>query len=188
MISTADFRTGLTILYEDEIYQIIEFLHSKTARSQANVATKLRNLRTGAIVERTFRAGEKMKQANIERVKMQYLYSTGTEYVFMNLETFAQIEIHADQLSHEKNFLYEGLEVEISYFNRKEVLGVILPEKISLKVAETVPGVKGDTKTNALKDAIMETGLLVKVPLFVDQGENIIVSTQDGSYVSRDNK
>ena len=87
MISTADFRTGLTILYEDEIYQIIEFLHSKTARSQANVATKLRNLRTGAIVERTFRAGEKMKQANIERVKMQYLYSTGTEYVFMNLET-----------------------------------------------------------------------------------------------------
>lgn len=188
MINTADFKTGLTIVYEDEIYQIIEFLHSKTARSQANVVAKLRNLRTGSVIERTFRAGEKMKQANIVRVKMQYLYSTGETYVFMNMETYEQVELGTNQIEHEKQFLYEGLNVEITYFNNVEILGLVLPEKVSLEVTETVPGVKGDTKTNALKDAIVETGLLVKVPLFIAQGERIIVSTFDGSYVSRDNK
>ncbi|NLN50153.1 MAG: elongation factor P [Acholeplasmataceae bacterium] len=188
MISTADFKTGLTILYEGEIYQILEFLHAKTARSAANVTTKLRNLRTGAITERTFRAGEKMRQANIEKKKMQFLYSTGQTYVFMNLETYEQVEIPVGQIESEIRFLYEGLEVEISYFNGVEILGIILPEKISLEVIETVPGVKGDTKTSATKDAIVQTGLLVKVPLFINQGEKIIVSTQDGSYVSRDSK
>lgn len=188
MINTADFRTGLTILYEGEIYQIIEFLHSKTARSAANVTTKLRNLRTGAVTERTFRAGERMKQANIERREMQYLYSSGDAFVFMNMETYEQVELSADQLEHEKNFLYEGLNVEITYFNGSEILGLVLPEKVSLVVKETAPGVRGDTKTNALKDAIMETGLLVKVPLFINQEESLIISTIDGSYISRDNK
>lgn len=187
MINTADFRTGLTILYEGEIYQIIEFLHSKTARSQANVVAKLRNLRTNAVIERTFRAGERMKQANIERRKMQYLYSTGETYVFMNMETYEQVELSGDQMAHEKQFIFEGINVEITYFGA-EVIGVVLPEKVSLEVTETVPGVRGDTKTHALKDAIVETGLLVKVPLFIAQGERIIVSTTDGSYVSRDNK
>jgi|SRR5690554_2376052 len=188
MISTADFKTGLTILYEGEIYQIMDFLHSKTARSAANVVTKLRNLRTGSVIEKTFRAGEKMEQANIEKRLMQFLYSSGNMYVFMNLETYEQVEINIEQLEHEKNFIYEGLNVEISYYNGVEILGVILPEKVSLKVAETAPGVKGDTKTNASKDAIMETGLLVKVPLFVNEGDKLIISTEDGSYVSRDSK
>ncbi|HHV33092.1 MAG TPA: elongation factor P [Acholeplasma sp.] len=188
MISTADFKTGLTILYEGEIYQIIEFLHSKTARSAANVVTKLRNLRTGAVVEKTFRSGEKMEQANIEKRPMQYLYDTGSKYVFMNMETYEQVEINISQIEHEKNFIYEGLSVDITYFNGTEILGLVLPEKVSLLVAETAPGVKGDTKTNASKDAIMETGLLVKVPLFVDEGDRLIISTADGSYVSRDNK
>lgn len=188
MISTADFKTGLTILYEGEIYQIIEFLHSKTARSAANVVTKLRNLRTGSVIERTFRAGEKMEQANIEKRKMQFLYSLGTTFVFMNLDTYEQVELPVEQLDFEKNFLYEGLNVEISYFNGVEILGVILPEKVSLMVKETAPGVKGDTKTSASKDAIMETGLLVKVPLFVNEGDKLIISTFDGLYVSRDNK
>ncbi len=188
MINTADFKNGLTILYEGELYQIIEFLHSKTARSAANVVAKLRNLRTGAVIERTFRAGERMKQANIEKRKMQYLYSTGDAYVFMNAETYEQVELSVSQIEHEKQFIYEGLNVEITYYDGKEILGVILPEKVSLEVTETAPGVRGDTKTSASKDAIVETGLLVKVPLFINQGERIIVSTFDGSYVSRDNK
>lgn len=188
MISTADFKTGLTILYENEIFQIIEFLHSKTARSAANVVAKLRNLRTGSVIEKTFRAGEKMEQANIEKRPMQYLYSTGNSFVFMNMENYEQVEINKEQIEHEKNFLYEGLNVEISYFDGKEILGVILPEKVSLLVTETAPGVKGDTKTSASKDALMETGLLVKVPLFVNENDRLIISTEDGSYVSRDNK
>lgn len=188
MISTADFKTGLTILYEGEIYQVIEFLHSKTARSAANVVTKLRNLRTGSVTEKTFRAGEKMEQANIEKRPMQYLYSIGNAYVFMNLETYEQVELNLTQIEDEKDFLSENLNVEISYYNESEILGVILPEKVSLKVKETSPGVKGDTKTSASKDAIMETGLLVKVPLFVNEGDKLIISTHDGSYVSRDSK
>lgn len=188
MISTANFRTGLTIVYEGNIYQIVEFLHSKTARSAANVVTKLRNLRTGAVIEITFRAGEKMEQANIEKRKMQYLYSSGDMYIFMNMENYEQVELPLNQIEYESKFLYEGLEVEIIYFNGVEILGLVLPEKVSLEVTETEPGVRGDTKTSASKDAIVETGLLVKVPLFIDQGEKIIVSTSDGSYVSRDNK
>ena len=119
---------------------------------------------------------------------MQYLYDTGSKYVFMNMETYEQVEINISQIEHEKNFIYEGLSVDITYFNGTEILGLVLPEKVSLLVAETAPGVKGDTKTNASKDAIMETGLLVKVPLFVDEGDRLIISTADGSYVSRDNK
>ncbi len=188
MITTANFKTGLTILYEGNIYQILEFLHSKTARSAANVVTKLKNLRTGATVEITFRAGEKMEQANIERVKMQYLYQSGDAYVFMNMENYEQIELQRARIENESRFLIEGLTVEIIYYDGSEILGLVLPEKISVEVTETAPGVKGDTKTNATKDAYIQTGFLVKVPLFVDQGEKIIISTIDGSYVSRDNK
>ncbi|HHT39212.1 MAG: elongation factor P [Acholeplasmatales bacterium] len=188
MISTADFKTGLTILYDNNIYQIIEFLHVKPGKGQAYVNSKLKNLRTGATIDYTFRAGEKMKQANIERVKMQYLYRTDNTFVFMNQDTYDQVEINLNQISEEAKYLYETLEVEIIYFERSEILGLVLPDKISLTVTETVPGVKGDTKTNALKDAVLETGLLVKVPLFINQGEKIIISTQDGSYVARDNR
>ncbi len=186
MISTADFKTGLTILYEGNIYQIIEFLHVKPGKGQAFVTSKLRNLRTGAVIEMTFRAGEKMEQANIEKRKMQFLYSFDQFYVFMDTATYEQVEIPVAQIEYETKFIYEGLEVDITYYDNKEILGVVLPDKISLEVKETVPGVKGDTKTSAMKDAIVQTGLLVKVPLFIEQGEKIIISTQDGTYVSRD--
>lgn len=188
MISTADFKTGLTILYENNIYQILEFLHVKPGKGAAFVNSKLKNLRTGATIDLTFRAGEKMEQANIEKVTMQYLYSADNAFVFMNMESYDQIEIPLQQITHESKFIKESMEVEIMYFNRSEILGVILPDKVSLEVVETVPGVKGDTKTNAMKDATLETGLLVKVPLFIEEGEKIIVSTSDGSYVSRDNR
>ena len=188
MISTADFKTGLTILYEGNLYQIIEFQHVKPGKGQAFVTSRLRNLRSGATIDLTFKAGEKMEQANIEKVKMQYLYAMGEEYVFMNMNTYEQVELPLARIKFEANFLYESLEVDILYYNNEEILGLILPDKVSLKGANTEPGVKGDTRTSAMKDAIMETGLLVKVPLFIQQDEQIIVSTQDGSYVSRDNK
>ncbi len=188
MISTADFKTGLTILYDNNIYQIIEFLNVKPGKGQAYVNSKLKNLRTGATIDLTFRAGEKMEQANIERISMQYLYRVDNTYVFMNNETYDQVEIPLNQIEYESKFIYESMEVEIMYFNRSEILGVILPDKVSLTITETVPGVKGDTKTNAMKDATLETGLMIKVPLFISEGEKVIVSTQDGSYVSRDNR
>ena len=188
MISTADFKTGLTILYEGNLYQIIDFQHVKPGKGQAFVNSKLRNLRTGATIDLTFRAGEKMEQANIEKVSMQYLYSMGESYVFMNTETYEQVEIPLQNMAYESKFIYETLEVEIMYYNNQEILGIILPDKVSLEVTETEPAVKGDTKQSAMKDAIVETGLLVKVPMFITTGERIIVSTQDGSYVSRDNK
>ena len=187
MITTADFRNGQTIEFDGNIYQIIEFLHVKPGKGAAFVRTKLKNLRTGATIDHTFSAGEKVARAQIDKVPMQFLYSQGDEFVFMNMETFEQLSLHREQIEYESQFLKEGLDVQIMMYDESEVLGLILPEKISLLVTRAEPGVKGDTKTNAMKDAYVETGLLVKVPLFVNQGEKIIVSTQDGSYVQRDN-
>lgn len=186
MISTSDFKTGLTISFDGNIYQIIEFMHVKPGKGAAFVRSKLRNLRTGAVIDYTFNASEKVDRAQIDKTKMQYLYKDGNSHVFMNMETYEQIELSQTQIEYESKFIYEGTEVDVMFYNESEVLGVILPDKVVLEVTETVPGVKGDTKTNALKDAIMQTGLLVKVPMFIEQGEKIIVSTQDGSYVSRD--
>ena len=186
MVSTNEFSTNLTIEFDGNIYQIIEFLHVKPGKGSAFVRSKLRNLRTGSVIDHTFNAGVKVKKAMINRVKMQYLYSDGTNYIFMNNETYEQIEIREALIEEEVKYIYEGMNVEIIVFNDSEVLGINLPANIVLTVKETVPGVKGDTKTNAMKDAVMETGILVKVPLFIEQGERIVVSTVDGSYVSRE--
>lgn len=186
MISTSDFKTGLTILYENNIFQIIEFMHVKPGKGSAFVRTKLRNLRTGAVIDHTFNAGVKVDRAHIEKVNMQYLYAAGDVYTFMNMETYEQIEIPLMQIERELKFIYEGMNVDIIFYDGKEILGVDLPDKVTLEVVDTMDAVKGDTKTNAMKDAIMQTGLLVKVPMFIANGEKIIVSTHDGSYVSRD--
>ena len=186
MISTSDFKTGLTILYDGNIYQIIEFMHVKPGKGSAFVRTKLRNLRSGAVIDNTFNAGVKMDKAQIDRVQMQYIYANGDMHVFMNTETYEQIEIPEAQIEQELKFIYEGMNVDVNFYDSKEILGVSLPDKVVLTIVETVPGVKGDTKTNASKDAIMQTGLLVKVPMFIEEGEKIIISTQDGSYYSRD--
>jgi len=188
MVSTNEFKTGMTIGYEGNIYQIIEFQHVKPGKGAAFVRSKLRNLRTGNVIEITFNAGIKVEKAQIDKEPMQYLYADGDNHVFMNMENYEQIEIPTKQMQHELKFIKEGMEVEVMFYNQSEILGVLIPEKVSLTVAETVPGVKGDTKTNALKDAIMETGVLVKVPMFIEQGEKIIVNTTTGEYVSRDNK
>lgn len=185
MISTSDFKTGLTILHEGNIYQILEFMHVKPGKGAAFVRSKLRNLRTGAVIDYTFNAGIKVDRAQIDKLKMQYLYASGDAHTFMNTETYEQIELPEAQIKRELKFIYEGMTVEVMFYNESEMLGISLPDKIELEVVETMDAVKGDTKTNAMKDAIMQTGLLVKVPMFIANGEKLIISTHDGSYVSR---
>lgn len=184
MINTNDFKTGLTITYEGNLYQVLEFQHVKPGKGAAIVKTKLKNLRTGSIVEQTFNSGIKVPTAHVDKIKMQYLYNDGNMYSFMNMNTYEQVEIDKSQISNEVKFLKEGLEV-ILYFYENEMLGIELPEKIDFKIIQTEPAIKGNTATNATKDAIIETGYLVKVPLFIEQDEEIIVSTKDGKYVSR---
>ena len=184
MINTNDFKTGLTITYEGNLYQVLEFQHVKPGKGAAIVKTKLKNLRTGSIVEQTFNSGIKVPTAHVDKIKMQYLYNDGNMYSFMNMNTYEQVEIDKSQISNEVKFLKEGLEV-ILYIYENEMLGIELPEKIDFKIIQTEPAVKGNTATNAAKDAIIETGYLVKVPLFIEQDEEIIVSTKDGKYVSR---
>jgi len=186
MISTNEFKTGQTIVHEGNLYSVIEFMHVKPGKGAAFVRTKLRNLRTGSVTDYTFNAGTKIERAQIDKIMMQYLYIDGEKHIFMNTENYEQIEILGDQIQPELKYIFEGMSVEVMFYNSTEILGVMLPDKVVLEVKETVPGVKGDTKTNALKDAIMQTGVLVKVPMFIEEGEKIIVNTNDGSYVSRD--
>ena len=184
MISRNDFKTGMTIDYEGNLFQIIEFQHVKPGKGQAFVRSKLRNLRSGAVIDNTFNAGEKVKRAHVEKSTMQFLYSMGDEYVFMNNETYEQIELTAAQLEQEKNFLVDGMEVKVMSYNG-EILGVEVPEKVTLEVVECEPGVKGNTASNATKSATVSTGYSLQVPLFVEVGDKLIINTNDGRYVSR---
>ena len=184
MISSNDFKTGMTIDYEGNLFQIIEFQHVKPGKGQAFVRSKLRNLRSGAVIDNTFNAGEKVKRAHVEKSTMQFLYSMGDEYVFMNNETYEQIELTAAQLEQEKNFLVDGMEVKVMSYNG-EILGVEVPEKVTLEVVECEPGVKGNTATNAMKPATLETGAVVNVPMFVNEGDTIRVDTRTGEYMER---
>lgn len=184
MVSSNDFKTGMTVEYEGNIYQIIEFQHVNPGKGQAFVRTKLKNLRTGATTDFSFRSDIKMAKAIIDKRKMQYLYNDGTYMSFMDTETFEQIDLLSNNLADERNYLLEGETVTMVVYEG-EVLGVTLAEKVTLEVTETAPGVRGNTAANATKDAVLETGLHVQVPLFVNTGEKIIVSTFDGKYVSR---
>ncbi len=184
MVSTNDFKTGLTIEHDGNLYVILEFQHVKPGKGSAFVRSKLRNLRSGSVIEKTWRAGEKVPTAMIDKEKMQFLYINGENYVFMNNETYEQIEIPQAQLEYERNFLIETMEVNVISF-KSEVLGVDLPEKVTLTVTETVPGVKGNTVTNATKDATLETGYRIQVPLFIEEGEKIIVNTSTGKYSTK---
>ncbi len=184
MVSSNDFKTGMTIKYEGNIYQILDFQHVKPGKGQAFVRTKLKNLRTGATTEFAFANGIKIENAIIEKKKMQYLYDSGTECVFMDQETYEQIEIPNDRLEWEKNFLVEGMEVTIIDFEG-EILGIMLAEKVELEVVECDPNVKGNTAQNAQKSATLETGYRILVPLFIEAGERVIVNTVEGRYCSR---
>ena len=184
MINVNDFKTGQTINYDGNLYQVLEFNHVKPGKGAAIVKAKLKNLRTGSIAEYTFNAGIKVPTAHVEKQKMQFLYADGDNYSFMNMETYEQVEIEESQIKEQVKFLKEGLNVYITFYEG-EMLGIDLPEKIDYKITSTEPAIKGNTATSATKDAIVETGLLVKVPLFIEEGEEIIVSTKDGKYVSR---
>ena len=184
MVSSNDFKNGMTILYDGHIYKILEFMHVKPGKGGAFVRTKLRDLRNGGIVDITFNAAEKVERAIIDKITMQYLYDDGASLVFMDMETYEQIELTHALVENEMKFLVENMTVEIEKMG-DEILGIILPDKVTLLVTKCDPAVKGDTKTNALKDAYVETGLLVKVPMFIEEGERIIISTETGKYSSR---
>lgn len=184
MISVNDFKNGLTIELENNIWQVIEFQHVKPGKGAAFVRSKLRNLRNGNIQEKTFRAGEKVSKAHIENKTMQYLYASGDTHAFMDTTTYEQIEMQSSQLEHELKFIKENMEVSLITYEG-EIIGVDLPNNVSLEVTETEPGLKGDTVSGGSKPATLETGLVVQVPLFINQGENIIVNTTDGKYISR---
>lgn len=184
MLQSNELKPGVTILHENNIYVVQDFSQNKTARSAMVVKVKVRNLRTGANVELSFGAGDKIEKAHIDKKEMQYLYSTEGTFYFMDNETYEQIEVPEDQLEWEKNFLKENDNVMISSYEG-EILGVILPDKVKLQIVESEPAVKGDTATNAQKNAKLETGLAIRVPLFIEQDEIVIVSTVDGKYAGR---
>ncbi|SDK55589.1 elongation factor P [Sediminibacillus albus] len=184
MISVNDFRTGLTIEVDNSIWQVIDFQHVKPGKGAAFVRSKLRNIRNGNIQEKTFRAGEKVNRAHIENNKMQYLYASGDTHTFMDSNTYEQLELQTSQIEYELKFLRENMEVSIMTY-QGETLGVELPNNVELKVTETEPGIKGDTASGGTKPAILETGLSVQVPFFINEGDVLLINTADGKYVSR---
>lgn len=185
MATTADFRNGMCIDLEGQYYFIVEFLHVKPGKGAAFVRTKLRNVTTGRILEKTFNSGVKVDEVRIERRPFQYLYRDDMGYNFMNTETFEQIPIPEEQIEGVR-FLKEGDVVEVQiHADSGTILTAEMPAHVVLEVTYTEPGIKGDTATNTLKPATVETGAEVRVPLFIDAGEKIRVDTRDGSYVER---
>ncbi len=184
MISVNDFRTGLTIEVDNGIWRVMDFQHVKPGKGAAFVRSKLRNLRTGAVQEKTFRAGEKVGKAQIDNRRMQYLYANGDMHIFMDNESYEQIELPSGQIEYELKYLQENMEVQIMMY-QGETLGVELPNTVELTVTETEPGIKGDTASGGSKPATVETGLVVNVPFFVNEGDKLVINTTDGSYVSR---
>ncbi|MBI5975312.1 elongation factor P [Staphylococcus canis] len=184
MISVNEFKTGLTISVDNGIWKVLEFQHVKPGKGSAFVRSKLRNLRTGAIQEKTFRAGEKVETAMIENRRMQYLYADGDNHIFMDNESFDQIELETSYIEYELKFLKANMDVQVQMYEG-EIIGVELPKTVELEVTETEPGIKGDTATGATKSATVETGYTLNVPLFVNEGDILVINTSDGSYVSR---
>ncbi|MEG0286847.1 MULTISPECIES: elongation factor P [Vagococcus] len=184
MISVNDLKTGLTIEVDGNIFRVIEFQHVKPGKGAAFVRTKLKNLRNGNTAEKTFRGGEKVAKAQIDNHKMQYLYESAGSHVFMDMNTYEQIELPGDVIEEELKYLLENSECNIIMYG-SETLGVDLPNTVELTVAETEPGIRGDTSSGGSKPAVMETGLVVQVPFFVNAEDRLIINTGDGSYVSR---
>ncbi|MFF2754350.1 elongation factor P [Psychrobacillus sp. NPDC058041] len=184
MISVNDFKTGLTIVVDGVLYRVLDFQHVKPGKGAAFVRSKLRNLRNGSVNEKTFRAGEKVEKAQIDNRKMQYLYASGDQHVFMDTDSYEQIELGEGQIEYELKFLRENMEIHVIQY-QGETLGVELPKSVTLEVTETEPGIKGDTSGGGSKTATVETGLVVTVPLFINVGDKLIINTDEGSYVSR---
>lgn len=184
MISAGDFRNGLTIELENNVYLVIEFQHVKPGKGAAFVRTKLRNIKNGGVIEKTFRPTEKCPQAHIERSDMQYLYSDGDLYYFMDVTTFDQIALNEEAIGDTLKFVKENDMVKMLSHN-KQVFAIEPPLFVELIITETEPGFKGDTATGASKPAVVETGATVYVPLFVEQGDKISIDTRTGEYLKR---
>jgi elongation factor P len=184
MISTSDFKTGLTVELDNDVWQIVEFQHVKPGKGAAFVRSKLKNVRNGNIQERTFRTTEKMPKAHVDTRKMQYLYSSGDEFTFMDNENYEQINLTRSQIEEELNYLLENMTVSIMMY-QGEIIGIDLPNTVELEVVETEPGIKGDTASGGTKPAKLETGLSVQVPFFVNQGDRLLIDTRSGDYISR---
>jgi elongation factor P len=184
LISTSDFKNGISIELDNELYTIIEFQHVKPGKGGAFVRTKLRNVETGLVIDRTFRAGEKFEQAIIERKVMQYIYNDGHNYYFMDQDSYEQIPIDVEMIGNSADLLKEGNNVEVS-FCKGMVIGVQLPSTIALEVVETIPGAKGNTVSGAMKPATVETGAEIQVPLFIKKGDVIRITTGDKKYQER---
>ena len=184
MINATDLRPGVTFEYDGNLYVCLDYSHNKTARAAANIRVKMKNMRTGTTTEMTFGSNAKVKKAQVEKNKMQYLYDNGGMLVFMDNETYDQVEIPADRLEWEINFMKPSDNVEVTSYEG-EILGVALPVNVPFKVIETEAAVKGDTATGATKPATVETGATVMVPLFVEQDDVIKIDTRTGEYLSR---
>ena len=184
LININDIKNGMTVFYNGNICQVQSFLHVKPGKGAAIMKVKMRNLKTGTITEESINSNVKIEKAHVSKKKMVYLYNTGSAYVFMDNETYEQIEITSDKLGDTLKYLKENLEVQIDFYDG-DIIGITLPEKIEYEIVETTDAVKGNTTTNATKDATLDNGLVVRVPLFINQGERIIVTTEDGKYSSR---
>ena len=185
MININDIKNGMTFVLDGNLYVVIEFLHVKPGKGPAFVRTKIKNLRTGATIEKTFNTNIKLEKAQIDKQNMQFLYANGDVHNFMNMETYEQIELTKDQIGDNVKYLKEELNVDVTFY-KGELLGLMVPEKIEYTVVTTEPAVKGNTASgNVQKDATLDNGLVVKVPIFINEGENIIVSSKEGKYDSR---
>ena len=184
MVNVNDIKNGMTVEDEGNIYQVLDFQHVKPGKGAAFVKMKLKNMRTGSIVEKTYNSSVKLAKANVQRKPMQYLYQAGDSYSFMDMNTYEQVELTSDQIGDDLKYLKENLEVSLVYYG-EELIGLNLLEKIAYTITKSEPAVKGNTSQGAQKDAELENGMTVKVPLFIGEGESILISTKDGKYVSR---
>lgn len=185
MISSNDFQSGSTIVLDGSVWRVIEFLHVKPGKGSAFVRTKLKNVQTGKVLEKTFRAGEAVPQASIDKRTLQHTYKDAGQYVFMDIETYEETQLSAEQLGDGTKFIKEEMAVNILFWDGN-VIGIDLPLSVILEVIDTDPGVKGDTATGGSKPAIVETGAQIMVPLFISIGERIKIDTRDGSYLGRE--
>ena len=183
-VNINDIKNGMTLILDGKLVMVIEFQHVKPGKGPAFVRIKYRDLRTGSTIEDTFNTNLKLEKAHVDKLHMQYLYKQGNDYVFMNTNDYSQMEVSESIIGDNAKFLKEGLEIEIPMYEG-DILGINLPEKVEYQVIETTDAVKGNTTNNAQKDATIETGYTVKVPLFINQGEKIIISTADGKYAGR---
>lgn len=184
MISVNDFKTGVSVELDGQAYQVVEFQHVKPGKGAAFVRAKLRNVKTGATVEKTFRGGEKLRRAHLDKRGMQYLYMDGDGYVFMDNENYEQMAINREDIGEGVKWLIENMNIQVLLYNG-EIMGIELPNFVELLVVDTEPGVKGDTATGASKNAKLESGATVQVPLFINTGDRLRIDTRTGEYMER---